>query len=233
MCRTCGISSSPGPSMPRGVSDTPSRRTIFTCRPLAPEEARPCAEEILSRLGRLAYRRNLTERNLNALMSLYDSGAAADGFEEGIRMGIEGMLASPNFVFRIEEPLDPREAEFGYRLTDTDLASRLSFFLWGTIPDGELLDAGGGGPADGSCGIRGAGAPDARGPPFRGAREAVRAPVVPAAGPGQDQSERPALSGLLPAVEVGDGGGDGALLPTTWCPRTRASSTCSPRTTRS
>jgi len=147
--RTYGIHNVPhlrdlfitGPFDATGVSDTPSRRTIFTCRPLAPEEARPCAEEILSRLGRLAYRRNLTERNLNALMSLYDSGAAAEGFEEGIRMGIEGMLASPNFVFRIEEPLDPREAEFGYRLTDTDLASRLSFFLWGTIPDGELLDA--------------------------------------------------------------------------------------------
>ena len=147
--RTYGIHNVPhlrdlfitGPFDATGVSDTPSRRTIFTCRPLAPEEARPCAEEILSRLGRLAYRRNLTERNLNALLSLYDSGAAADGFEEGIRMGIEGMLASPNFVFRIEEPLDPREAEFGYRLTDTDLASRLSFFLWGTIPDGELLDA--------------------------------------------------------------------------------------------
>ena len=147
--RTYGIHNVPhlrdlfitGPFDATGVSDTPSRRAIFTCRPLAPEEARPCAEEILSRLGRLAYRRNLTERNRNALMSLYDSGAAADGFEEGIRMGIEGMLASPNFVFRIEEPLDPREAEFGYRLTDTDLASRLSFFLWGTIPDGELLDA--------------------------------------------------------------------------------------------
>ena len=147
--RTYGIHNVPhlrdlfitGPFDATGVSDTPSRRAIFTCRPLAPEEARPCAQEILSRLGRLAYRRNLTERNLDALMSLYDSGAAADGFEEGIRMGIEGMLASPNFVFRIEEPLDPREAEFGYQLSDTDLASRLSFFLWGTIPDGELLDA--------------------------------------------------------------------------------------------
>ena len=130
-----------GPFDATGVSETPSRKAIFTCRPLSSEEARPCAEEILSRLGRLAYRRNPTERNLDSLMALYDAGAAATGFEEGIRMGIEGMLASPNFVFRIEEPLDPREAEFGYRLTDTDLASRLSFFLWGTIPDDELLDA--------------------------------------------------------------------------------------------
>ena len=147
--RTYGIHNVPhlrdliitGPFDATGVSETPSRKAIFTCRPLSAEEARPCAEEILSRLGRLAYRRNLTERNLRSLMSLYDAGAADVGFEEGIRMGIEGMLASPNFVFRIEEPLDPREAEFGYRLTDTDLASRLSFFLWGTIPDGELLDA--------------------------------------------------------------------------------------------
>ena len=147
--RTYGIHNVPhlrdliitGPFEATGVSETPSRKAIFTCRPLSAEEARPCAEKILSRLGRLAYRRNLTERNLKALMSLYDTGAASVGFEEGIRMGIEGMLASPNFVFRIEEPLDPREAEFGYRLTDTDLASRLSFFLWGTIPDHELLDA--------------------------------------------------------------------------------------------
>ena len=129
-----------GPFEATGVSETPSREQIFECRPLSSEESRPCAERILGRLGRLAYRRELTEENLSALMSLYDAGAEAVGFEEGIRMGIEGMLASPNFVFRIEEPLDPREAAYGYRLSDTDLASRLSFFLWGTIPDGELLD---------------------------------------------------------------------------------------------
>ncbi len=130
-----------GPFDPTGVSETPSRRQIFTCRPLSPDEARPCAEEILGRLGRLAYRGSLTEDNLDALLALYDAGAEADGFEEGIRMGVEGMLASPNFVFRIEEPVDPREAEYGYRLGGMDLASRLSFFLWGSIPDGELLDA--------------------------------------------------------------------------------------------
>ena len=129
-----------GPFEATGVSETPSREQIFECRPLSSEESRPCAERILGRLGRLAYRRELTEENLSALMSLYDAGAETVGFEEGIRMGIEGMLASPNFVFRIEEPLDPREAAYGYRLSDTDLASRLSFFLWGTIPDGELLD---------------------------------------------------------------------------------------------
>ena len=147
--RTYGIHNMPhlrdllitGPFDATGVSETPSREAIFSCRPLSAEEARPCAEEILSRLGRLAYRRNVSERNLTSLMSLYEAGASSVGFEEGIRMGIEGMLASPNFVFRIEEPLDPREAEFGYRLTGTDLASRLSFFLWGTIPDDELLDA--------------------------------------------------------------------------------------------
>ena len=130
-----------GPFDTTGVSETPSRRAIFACRPLSPDEARPCAEEILGRLARLAYRGNLTDEGLAALMELYDAGAETVSFEEGIRMGVEGILASPNFVFRIEEPLDPREAEFGYRLTDTDLASRLSFFLWGTIPDGELLDA--------------------------------------------------------------------------------------------
>ena len=129
-----------GPFDATGVSETPSRQAIFACRPLSSEETRPCAEEILSSLGRLAYRGRMSEEGLAALVELYDVGASTAGFEEGIRMGVEGILASPNFVFRIEEPLDPREAEFGYRLTDTDLASRLSFFLWGTIPDDELLD---------------------------------------------------------------------------------------------
>ena len=130
-----------GPFDATGVSETPSRAAIFSCRPLSAAEARPCAEEILGRLGRLAYRGSLTEEKLESLLALYESGYAASGFEEGIRMGIEGLLASPNFVFRIEEPVDPREAGFGYRLSGADLASRLSFFLWGTIPDGELLDA--------------------------------------------------------------------------------------------
>ncbi len=132
-----------GPFDPTGVSATPSRERIFTCRPLAAGEARDCAGEILGRLGRLAYRGSLSEENLDALLALYDAGEAEAGFEEGIRMGIEGMLASPNFVFRIEEPVDPREAAYGYRLSGLDLASRLSFFLWGTIPDDELLDAAG------------------------------------------------------------------------------------------
>ncbi len=146
--RTYGIHSLPhlrdlfvtGPFEATGVSETPSRRRIFSCRPLAPEEARACAETIIERLGRLAYRRTLDDESRARLLALYDRGVGASGFEEGVRMAIEGMLASPNFVFRIEEPLDPREAEFGYRITDTDLASRLSFFLWGTIPDEELLD---------------------------------------------------------------------------------------------
>ena len=146
--RTYGIHNVPhlrdlfitGPFEATGVSETPSRERIFECRPLSAGEARGCAERILGRLGRLAYRRTLTSENRSALLALYDAGSAASGFEEGIRMGIEGMLASPNFVFRLEEPLDPRESAYGYRLTDTDLASRLSFFLWGTIPDGELLD---------------------------------------------------------------------------------------------
>ncbi len=147
--RTYGIHNVPhlrdffitGPFEATGVSETPSRSRIFGCRPLSSEEAVGCAEEILGRLGRLAYRRSLTGEELGALMELYASGSESVGFEEGIRMGIEGMLASPNFVFRIEEPVDPREAAFGYRLSDTDLASRLSFYLWGTIPDEELLDS--------------------------------------------------------------------------------------------
>ncbi len=147
--RTYGIHGMPhlrdlfvtGPFDATGVAETRSRARVFSCRPLAPEEARPCAESIIDRLGRLAYRRSLDAADRSRLLELYERGAAESGFEEGVRMAVEGMLASPNFVFRLEEPLDPREAEFGYRITETDLASRLSFFLWGTIPDEQLLDA--------------------------------------------------------------------------------------------
>ena len=126
-----------GPYNATGLSETPSRRRIFTCRPTAPEEARPCARSILAGLGREAYRRTLTDREVDDLLGFFDAGAAAGGFEVGVRTGLEALLASPHFVLRLErEPVDAPER--GYRLTDVDLASRLSFFLWGTPPDDEL-----------------------------------------------------------------------------------------------
>jgi hypothetical protein len=100
-----------------------------------------CAREIVSRLASQAFRRTATERDLSALMSLYEKGAAEgdEGFEAGIRMALEGILASPRFVFRFEEPPAAARAGRGYALSDLDLASRLSFFLWATGPDDELL----------------------------------------------------------------------------------------------
>jgi hypothetical protein len=127
-----------GPHKVQGVSDTPVRQKIFTCRPASPAEARPCAQEIISRLGTKAFRRPLTDKDRQELLALYDAGAA-DGFEGGVRAALEAILASPDFVFRFERvPADARPG-VAYRITDTALASRLSFFLWSSLPDDELM----------------------------------------------------------------------------------------------
>lgn len=129
-----------GPFEVTGVSDNPLRRRIFTCRPTRESEERPCAERIVSRLGERAYRRPLEPIDLDGLMSFYDRGAEEGGFEIGVRRALEAMLASPHFVFKVEEmPDDVRPGET-YRLSDADLASRLSFFLWSAPPDDELLE---------------------------------------------------------------------------------------------
>ncbi|MGI9625897.1 MAG: DUF1592 domain-containing protein [Longimicrobiales bacterium] len=130
-----------GPVRLTGVSETPSRRAVFTCQPETPAEEGPCAEQILERLASRAYRRPLRGDEQTRLMSLFEAGAG-DGFEEGVRLALEGILASPNFVFRFEEPGEaPAEGAAGYRISDLDLASRLSFFLWGAGPDDELIEA--------------------------------------------------------------------------------------------
>jgi mono/diheme cytochrome c family protein len=127
-----------GPMIVTGVSETPSRRQIFTCHADTAPRQMVCAREIVSRLSSQAFRRPVSERDLRALMDLYTRGAS-DGFEAGIRMALEGILASPRFVFRFEErPTLARDGQ-GYAVDDLDLASRLSFFLWATAPDDELL----------------------------------------------------------------------------------------------
>jgi hypothetical protein len=130
-----------GPENPRGVSETASRRKIFTCRPTTPEGERPCVEEILSRLASEAFRRPVAREDLDGLLEFYQLGQAEGGFEVGIRSALQAILASPYFVFRVERQPDDVEPGEAYRLDDLDLASRLSFFLWGTPPDDELLDA--------------------------------------------------------------------------------------------
>ena len=130
-------------SSPTGATaadDTPSRQQIFICRPAHARDEEPCAREILSRLLRRAYRRPVDEFFLDQLMGVYRQERAAGTFDAGIQLALETLLSSPAFVFRIEH--DPENAEPGtvYRISDIELASRLSFFLWRSLPDDELLE---------------------------------------------------------------------------------------------
>ncbi len=130
-----------GPYNVTGVSETPVRKHIFSCHPATVTAERPCALSIVNRLGTMAYRRPLTDEDRAGLMSLYESGRKGGNFETGVRTALEGILASPDFVFRFEQA--PRDAVAGanYKLRDIDLASRLSFFLWSAPPDQALLSA--------------------------------------------------------------------------------------------
>lgn len=128
-----------GPHQVTGVSDTPARRRIFSCRPLSADDQWPCATKIVTTLARQAYRRPLTEDDVKGLMGFFESGRTGADFEAGIRTALQAILASPHFVLRVEEA--PRNAKPGtdYRISDLDLTSRLSYFLWGTAPDEGLL----------------------------------------------------------------------------------------------
>jgi hypothetical protein len=128
-----------GPTKSTGVSETPSRRMIFSCRPSATLTARACAAQIIDRLGMRAYRRPLTPHDRDGLLGFYDNAAKANGFEAGVRAALQAMLASPRFVFRFESTPATVAAGRDYQISDYELASRLSFFLWGTIPDDRLL----------------------------------------------------------------------------------------------
>jgi hypothetical protein len=128
-----------GPYHVTGVSDTPSRARIFTCRPAQANEELPCARRILSTLAPAAWRRPITADDLDDLLSTYQTGRKQGDFDSGIRLALQLILANPQFVFRFER--EPAGAAPGanYRITDLELASRLSYFLWSTIPDEELL----------------------------------------------------------------------------------------------
>jgi hypothetical protein len=128
-----------GPYHATGISETASREKIFSCRPTSAAEERPCARQILTRLGTEAYRRPITPGELDRLTPLFDKAAAKGGFEEGVRSALEAILASPYFIFRLEKEPEIAKPGGAYRVADLDLASRLSFFLWGTPPDAELL----------------------------------------------------------------------------------------------
>ncbi len=128
-----------GPFNATGVSDTATRAKIFTCRPTVRDEERPCARQILSRLATEAYRRPLRAGELDRLMPFYEKSADKGGFEVGVRAALEAILASPYFIFRLEREPDAARPGTTYRVADADLASRLSFFLWGTPPDRDLV----------------------------------------------------------------------------------------------
>jgi hypothetical protein len=129
-----------GPLEVTGVSDTPSRLKIFSCRPTSKAEEESCATEIVKRLSTQAFRGAPSAADLQDAMKFYEQGRGKGGFESGIRMALQSILMSPRFLFRLEQqPAGLRTAT--YRISDEDLASRLSFFLWGTVPDAELLRA--------------------------------------------------------------------------------------------
>jgi mono/diheme cytochrome c family protein len=140
-----------GPFAGGSAGDTPSRRRILTCTPGSNANARGCARSILSALARRAYRRPVTSADVDGLLTFYDAGrrddaeggpglSGVEGFEAGIQRALERLLVDPEFLFRVEQ--DPAGAAPGsvYRVSDLELASRLSFFLWSSIPDDELLE---------------------------------------------------------------------------------------------
>jgi mono/diheme cytochrome c family protein len=130
-----------GPTRVTGVSDTPVRRRIFTCRPTSAAEEATCAGEIIRRLATQAYRGVLPGDDFADLMGFYEEGRKQGDFESGVRLAIQAILANPRFVFRLEQAPQTLRAGQTYRINDIDLASRLSFFLWGTVPDAELVAA--------------------------------------------------------------------------------------------
>jgi hypothetical protein len=130
-----------GPIRAVGISTTASRKKIFSCRPTSQPDEALCARQIVTRLGAEAYRRPLTTAEVDRLMPFYQAGAEKGGFEAGVRGAVEAILSSPHFIFRLERaPTDARNGGT-YRVADIDLASRLSFFLWGLPPDKELVAA--------------------------------------------------------------------------------------------
>jgi hypothetical protein len=129
-----------GPYEATGPGDTPSRRRIFVCRPSSSADEDPCAKRILSTLIRRAYRRPVSDADLQTPLKFYREARAESGFENGIEMALCSVLVSPEFLFRVEQDPSNVPAKSAYRVSDIELASRLSFFLWSSIPDDELLD---------------------------------------------------------------------------------------------
>ena len=128
-----------GPFNPTGVGETPSRRKVFSCYPASADQERPCAQQIIARIARDAFRRPVTDADLAAPLRFYDEGQRNGGFEAGVQTALMAILSSPKFLYRIETPPAGAVAGQSYALDDLALASRLSFFLWSRGPDEQLL----------------------------------------------------------------------------------------------
>jgi hypothetical protein len=132
-----------GPYQAKGPGDTPSRRRIFICRPTGPADEEACARKVLVPLLRAAYRKPITDADLDKSMKFFRQGREKGDFDAGIEMALSAILVNPQFLFRVEQEPKALAGKTAYRFSDVDLASRLSFFLWSSIPDEELLDLAG------------------------------------------------------------------------------------------
>jgi mono/diheme cytochrome c family protein len=130
-----------GPFESHGVSDTPTRERIFVCHPASRTAEASCARQILTTLARRAYRRPATEPELAVLLKFYRDARATSTFDAGIELALRRLLVSPEFLFRIESDPAGVPSDTAYQVSDLELASRLSFFIWSSIPDDELLNA--------------------------------------------------------------------------------------------
>ena len=202
-----------GPIRVQGSGDTPSRSRIFICRPLSAGEADEldCARRILANLVRRAYRRPVTNDDIEPLLEFYWEGRSRGGFDTGIQSALERILVDPEFLFRVERDPAIAAPSTAFDLSGLDLASRLSFFLWSSVPDEELLEAAADGKLSDPEEPGGPGQADARRQPVQGPGDELRNPVAPSPKhPGRDPGREP-VSGLGRQSSGGAPAGDGAV----------------------
>src|SRR2546427_2405226 len=128
-----------GPYAVTGIAETPSRRRIFTCTPTSSRDEASCVQQIVTRLARQAFRRPATDEDTEFILGYYREGRKDGGFEGGIRMAVQAIIAHPKFLFRMERTPSTAAPGTNFRLDDMELASRLSYFLWSSAPDDQLL----------------------------------------------------------------------------------------------
>ena len=212
--RRCASSRSWARSTRAAPKTSPSHRRVFVCHPAKAAEEAGCAKTILSTLARRAYRRPVTDADLKVLLDFYNQGRADGDFDAGIELALQRILVSPSFLFRTEfAPTGRARPTLGaYRISDIELASRLSFFLWSSIPDDELLDLAIAGQAA-RAGRPGAPDPaDARRSALAGVHHQLRGPVAVAAPAAGHRAGSVSVSRLRRHAGAGVPAGSRALL---------------------